>query len=541
MNQIILVMLLVFTSTFSFAKKTEGQFESKIIKNNEIPTEIEMTSKKGFHFNDKAPISVVFDIDKAKQKPTFKSEKKITFKIIEKSTQAEINFYMCDDAKTVCEQQKTKIEIQKTDVKAASAQKIEIKKKMTFKSNKPTLLVFSAPWCPACIRLKTETLNQKEIEKTLKKLSVQIINIDLVENEDLSNQFDVKAIPTVVLLNKKGDEVFRWLDYQTADSFSKELDLNIKLSQSITDLQKKAEKGNQQAILLLAKNAESKMKWEEASWWFSQHKDPQYIKNKLNADVNKALEDLEDLEDKSTSKENLQKTVLEAYQKADSTIDKAEWMILYFDDFSAEKKQQDIEQIDKMISELKIILKGDSYAELFEKSITAVNRSDFGKIEVLDKIYRLQKLLGKGDQIKTAKDDLKEELNTRTINYTKPGQTVDTIYYFDLVDDQNKIKEIYKNLIEKNPASYVYYQKYANYLYKNKDLDQAEKQINEALKYIEGNEPQLNTLKIKILVDANKKKEASDLIEKTLKIVEPHPTKYKRTTQQLNDIKTKLK
>ena len=538
MNQIIFATLLFLTSLQTLAKKTDGQFESKIIKTNETSAEIEIISKKGFHFNNKAPISATFDIEKAKQKPSFKSEKKISFKIIEKAAQAEINFYMCDDAKTVCEQQKTKIEIQKTDAKAASLQKIETKKKTTFKSKTPTLLVFSAPWCPACIRLKTETLNQKEIEKTLKKLSVQFINIDLVENEDLSNQFDVKAIPTVVLLNKKGDEVFRWLDYQPADSFSKELDSSIKLTQSLADLLKQAEKGNQTAILALAKNAESKMKWEEASWWFSQHKDPQYIKNKLLADVNRALEDLED---KTTPKENLKPIVLEACQKAESIIDKAEWMIVYFDDFSADKKPQDLEQINKMISELKIILKGDNYAEVFEKSITAMNRSDFGKIEVLDKIYRLQKLLGNDDQIKAAKDDLKEELNTRTIDYTKPGQTIDTIYYFDLVDDQNKIKEIYKNLIEKNAVSYVYYQKYANYLFRIKEYNSAEKQINEALKYIEGNEPQLNTLKIKILVDANKKKDASELIEKTLKIIEPYPTKYKRTTQQLNDLKTKLK
>ncbi len=537
MNQIILATLLILTSLQTFAKKTDGQFESKIIKNNEIPAEIEIISKKGFHFNDKAPISATFDIDKAKQKPSFKSEKKISFKIIEKANQAEISFYMCDDAKTVCEQQKVKIEIQKSDIKSTSPQKNEIKNKITFKSKTPTLLVFSAPWCPACIRLKTETLNQKNIEDSLKKLSVQIINIDLVENENLSSQFDVKAIPTVVLLNKNGDEVFRWLDYQPADSFSKELDINIKLSQSLADLQKKAEKGNQNSILALAKNAESKMKWEEAAWWFSQHKDPQYIKNKLNADVNKALEDLED---KSLQKENLQKVVLEAYQKAESTLDKAEWMIVYFDDFSADKKPQDLEQIDKMISELKISLKGDNYAEVFEKSVTANNQSDFGKIEVLDKIYRLQKILGKDDQIKIAKNDLKEELKTRTVDYSKPGQTLDTIYYFDQIDDQNKLKEIYQSLIEKHPNTYVYHQKYANYLFRKKEYNLAEKQINEALKFIEGNEPQLNTLKVKILVDANKKKEASELIEKTLKMIEPYPTKYKRTTQQLNDLKTKL-
>ncbi len=538
MNQIILAALLVFTSLHTFAKKTDGSFESKIIKTNETPAEIEIISKKGFHFNDKAPISATFDIEKAKQKPSFKSEKKISFKIIEKSNHAEINFYMCDDAKTVCEQQKIKIEIQKTEAKSASPQNTETKKKFTFKSNKPTLLVFSAPWCPACIRLKTETLNQKSIENTLKKLSVQTINIDLVENEELSNQFDVNAIPTVVLLNKNGDEVFRWLDYQPADSFSKELDLNIKLSQSLVDLQKKAEKGNQQAILLLAKNAESKMKWEEAAWWFSQHKDPQYIKNKLNAEVNKAQEDLED---KGISKELLQKTVLEAYQKAESILDKAEWMIVYFDDFNADKKPQDLEQIDKMISELKIILKGDNYTEVFENSITANNQSDFGKIEVLDKVYRLQKLLGNEDQIKTAKNELKEELKTRTVDYTKPGQTLDTIYYFDQVDDQTKLKEIYLGLIEKYPNTYVYHQKYANYLFRKKEYGLAEKQIDEALKYIEGNEPQLNTLKVKILVDANKKKEASELIDKTLKLVEPYPTKYKRTAKQLNELKTKLK
>lgn len=539
MNQIIFAALLVFASLQTWAKKTDGQFESKIIKTNEIPSEIELTSKKGFHFNDKAPVSVVFDNDKTKQKPILKSEKKLNFKIIEKASTAEASFYMCDDAKTVCEQQKAKIEIQKPDVKAAIPQKIETKKKITFKSKTPTLLVFSAPWCPACIRLKTETLNQAEIEKILKKLSVQTINIDLVENEDLSNQFDVSAIPTVVLLNKKGEEVFRWLDYQPASSFAKELDLNIKLSQSVVDLQKKAEKGNQQAILILAKNAESKMKWEEASWWFSQHKDPQYIKNKLNADVNKALDDFKPTREEALG--GIRQIVLEAYQKAESIIDKAEWLIVYFDDFGTEKKPQDLENINKTISELKIILKAESLDEVFSQSITGVSLVELGKIDILEKIYRLQKLLGNEDQIKSAKNDLKEELKTRTIDYTKPGQTLDMIYYFDQVDDQARLKEIYQGLIEKYPNTYVYHQKYANYLFRKKEYALAEKQIDEALKYIEGNEPQLNTLKVKILVDANKKKEASELIEKTLKLVEPYPTKYKRTTQQLNELKTKIK
>ena len=65
-------------------------------------------------------------------------------------------------------------------------------------------------------------------------------------------------------------------------------------------------------------------------------------------------------------------------------------------------------------------------------------------------------------------------------------------------------------------------------------------QIELALKFKEGNEPQLNLAKIKILKELGQKKEALNLIEVTKKLAEPYPTKYKRTVAQLNDLKTSL-
>lgn len=62
-------------------------------------------------------------------------------------------------------------------------------------------LYFSAPWCGPCKMLGPV------MEKVGQKHTVEKINVD--ENSELSNQFGVRSIPTVILVDESNKELER--------------------------------------------------------------------------------------------------------------------------------------------------------------------------------------------------------------------------------------------------------------------------------------------------------------------------------------------
>lgn len=62
-------------------------------------------------------------------------------------------------------------------------------------------LYFSAPWCGPC-----RTLGPT-MEKIGQKYSVEKINVD--ENQELSAEFGVRSIPTVILVDESNKELER--------------------------------------------------------------------------------------------------------------------------------------------------------------------------------------------------------------------------------------------------------------------------------------------------------------------------------------------
>jgi thioredoxin 1 len=72
-------------------------------------------------------------------------------------------------------------------------------------TNLPKLWDFWATWCPPCKELKpTIEALEKEYEG-----KIEIRSIDVDQNKDLAQKFNVQAIPTLVFLDAKGNELSR--------------------------------------------------------------------------------------------------------------------------------------------------------------------------------------------------------------------------------------------------------------------------------------------------------------------------------------------
>lgn len=525
MTKLFLILTLIF-SLSAFARKTEGQVQTVVEK-----LEIVLTVKKGFHFNDKAPASVVFDDTEAKLKPTVKTEQKFVFKILEKATKAKLEYYVCDDAKTVCEPHKEEIVL----AKRTSAAEVK-KDNEPFVAGKTTLLKFSAPWCPACIRLQSETMNKPEVKALLGKVSVQEINIDLVENEKISDYYGVKAIPTVILVNEMGAEIKRWLDYQPVKTFAAELKTALKETDTVNQLTTKAEAGDVVAATKLGYNAYNKMNWNDAIKWFSYSKAEKDLNYKLSAEINLAQDDLGGNEE---SKKAYVQALEKGFTLTTSVVDQARWKLDHMEQLKELKKNIDADAIKALENQLTELKSQKDLGALFAKS-TLGDNTNFEKAEVLDMIKRLYTLADKKEQSQKVQTEILAAIDKVKLSTKTPGQMISAIWYYTQAEAPQKAEQLLKQLIKDYDKTYVYYQRYASFLSKQKRFDEALAQANLALQFKEGNEPQLNLVKVKILKELGKKDEALALIESTLKITETYPNKYKRTQTALIDLKKNL-
>lgn len=84
----------------------------------------------------------------------------------------------------------------------------------------PVVVDFFATWCGPCHQMKPVfEAAEKEYEG-----KVLFLTVDVDENPELAQQFNVSAIPTLVFANAKGEELNRHTGYMAAE----ELDEAIK-------------------------------------------------------------------------------------------------------------------------------------------------------------------------------------------------------------------------------------------------------------------------------------------------------------------------
>jgi thiol-disulfide isomerase/thioredoxin len=116
------------------------------------------------------------------------------------------------------------------DVSPVTLQKAAVRKEASFATVKdetlPQMVEFYSPYCSAC---KETARLVRDLARRCDKNSVvlKIVDVSIESNERLSEQYDIRALPTFLFLDELGTEVKRLEGLQTANSIKHALfDLN---------------------------------------------------------------------------------------------------------------------------------------------------------------------------------------------------------------------------------------------------------------------------------------------------------------------------
>ena len=64
----------------------------------------------------------------------------------------------------------------------------------------PTLIIFSADWCPSCLKAKNDINNNLELSEAVKNYYVVTADFDV--DKDLVEGYNIKSIPTFVIIRE---------------------------------------------------------------------------------------------------------------------------------------------------------------------------------------------------------------------------------------------------------------------------------------------------------------------------------------------------
>lgn len=267
--------------------KSEGAVEARMSNH-----QVEITVRKGFHINDKAPNKVTLLPKGGAVKASVTESRRLVFKLpkLAAKDQVKVSAYVCDDALTVCEPRDWTWD-SKGQATEAGARLAEARPKTgpvrvkhgfyidSFASaekdcrarKQPILLLFSARWCPGCMRMEKENWDNPAMKGVLAKFAKVKLDSDRFENSLTMKKYEVAAIPTLLILNCDGEEIERFVDYQPPAPFKTALE-RVAVAKDLpthAELAKRAESGDGTAAIILGKRAALTFATEEALKWYA--------------------------------------------------------------------------------------------------------------------------------------------------------------------------------------------------------------------------------------------------------------------------------
>nr|WP_295901744.1 thioredoxin fold domain-containing protein [uncultured Bdellovibrio sp.] len=557
-----LIIMSLFLSLGAYARLSDGKATLQVEK-----TKLVGHVAAGFHFNKEAPASLM--VAGQESTPVKKEEKELIFDLGKAEGKSfQVSFYVCDDKKTVCEEHKydymlksgkllagagsavASASVQASQEKSVKSDKvhmnshgfiennIEAALKKADKEKKLVLVDYGAPWCPACVRLETEVFGTKEFKGATKKLVKVALNSDLAVNKAFGDKYQIKALPTLLILNAQGEELYRSLDFKPAKSLSQELTAALKKTTSLVELEKQAEAGDRTAQMKMAENAFNKLDMAAAVKWYEKLQDKSafyaYAEMGLWAEKNE-----KDKKDRDGYIQVLKKWIAQdpnSYTAASARNDLA---ALYAED----KKglPEDVKaELNKNMELLPAIAGSAQKSHEFFTAWSVSDLKPFEQEEVMSVWISSAKALKKDDIAKQIVTQLKDLLTKKDLSAKRPGEIMTGQSYFRTAGMKAEEEAWLVKLVEAYPDTYVYHMRLARFYSRNKEHAKA---LPEAVKAVElGPEWRLQNLQLlaQTQKELNQKEEAKKSIERALALPEAKLERYKKIAQSLEELKKTL-
>ena len=106
-------------------------------------------------------------------------------------------------------------------------------------AQRPVLVDFTASWCGPCKKLDRETFAAENVIRYLRDRYVAV-KVDIDESPEIAKQYEVSAVPTIVLLSSEGTELRRFSGFRPADGFLEEVNKAYASSAAFETLKKAA-------------------------------------------------------------------------------------------------------------------------------------------------------------------------------------------------------------------------------------------------------------------------------------------------------------
>lgn len=116
------------------------------------------------------------------------------------------------------------------------------------KAHSPVLVEFHAPWCYSCYYMAKNVQTGAEWDKVEHAMVVVGFDVDSPEGAQVKQALSVKALPSYVVLDSKGEELGRILAEQTRADFYKKIDEISARSTSLDDLRSKVRDGSAASV-----------------------------------------------------------------------------------------------------------------------------------------------------------------------------------------------------------------------------------------------------------------------------------------------------
>jgi|GEM_PF-1917790 len=528
----------------------------------------------GFHFNKDAPAQLRFG--SSEKNPIKKEEQEMVFDLssVTEGSSFHVSFYVCDDKKTVCEEHNYDYTLKagkvqngaaaataktapagKAEASKATAEKksaklhynhhgfiendIEGALQLAKKQKKRLLVDYGAPWCPACVRLETEVFGTKEFKKATASLIKVALNADMMTNKSFGEKYEIKALPTLLVLDQEGHELHRSLDFKPAKILAQELRTAQKNQELVTDLEKKAQGGDKAAQARMAEVAFNKMDFETAVKWYEK------LPEKKN-DPFYAYSEISVWQEKNESDAKNRDGYVQVLKK---------WIAAMPDSFTAISARNDWADLFKNEKELPADVKteleknktrlaslaGDEAAttKLFQEWKVS-DIKPFEKEEILSQWLKTVKALKQDEETKQVTALLQESLKAKKFDTVRAGEIMTAQQYWREAGMKAEEEQWLKKLTQAYPDSYVYHMRLARFYMRNKDYALA---LPEAEKAVElGADLRIHNLQMlaQIQKELNQREQARKSIERALALPEAKLDRYKSVAQSLEELKKSL-